>query len=87
MRIIKIEANELGGHDNQTIFNATVPVPEGWAIIPDDMEIPSTFPFVDLTVRDGIVTEMREGVMPPTPEPEYAPSTDEVLDALLGVTE
>ena len=86
MRLIEINALENGAHDNMTVFDA-IPVPEGWAIIPDDMEIPSTFPFVDLTVRDGIVTEMREGVMPPTPEPESAPSTDEVLDALLGVTE
>ena len=87
MRLIEITANELGGHDNMNIITGDAPELSGWAIIPDDMEIPSTFPFVDLTVRDGIVTEMREGVMPPTPEPEYAPSTDEVLDALLGVTE
>ena len=87
MRLIEITANELGGHDNMNIITGDAPELIEWAEIPDDMEIPSTFPFVDLTVRDGIVIEMREGVMPPTPEPEYAPSTDEVLDALLGVTE
>ena len=86
MRLIEINALENGAHDNFTTSDV-IPVPDGWAIIPDDMEIPSTFPFVDLTVRDGFVTEMREGVMPPTPEPEEQPTTDEILDALLGVTE
>lgn len=84
MRIIEIEANNLGGHRNQWT-EQKIEVPEGWAIIPDSLFIPHTFPFVELTVEDGIVTEMTEGTMPePTPTPSE-PTADDVLNALLGV--
>lgn len=88
MRIIEIEALENGAHRNQEGNLTHVPI--GWAIIPDDMEIPQTFPFVNMEVENGVVTKMTEGVVPdpiPTPEPEYEPSTDDVLNALLGVSE
>ena len=52
MKIIKIEPYENGAHSNQT-SNATFPVPDGYALIPDDMPIPETFPFVDIE-RDEI---------------------------------
>ena len=83
MRIIEIQINELGGHDNQTI-SENIPVPEGWAIIPEDMEIPETFPFVNIKVRDEYVTEMTAGVMPPPgpdPEPE-GDVWDDMADAI-----
>ena len=70
--IIKIEAYENGGHANQS----TTPkvIPEGWAVVPDNMEIPSTFPFVDIEVEGQRVTAMMAGVVPePEPEPEPAP--------------
>lgn len=90
-RIIKIEANEFGGHDNLTVFNDDdYPVLDGWAEIPEDFEVPSTFPFVDITVEDGVVTSMTAGVMPP-PEPEPEPEGDvwdELADAIRnGVNE
>lgn len=50
MRLIKIEPIENGGHQNQTI-NRLSNIPEGWAVIPDDMETPN-FPFGDITVED-----------------------------------
>lgn len=88
MRIIEIQANELGGHDNLTVYEGKYPVPEGWAIIPDEIEIPETFPFVDIAVEGGIVTSMTAGVMPePAPAPEPEPSAEDILNALLGVTE
>ena len=86
MRIIEIAANELGGHQNQFI-DAVIEVPEGWAVIPDDMAIPETFPFVRIVTKNGKVTSMVAGTMPepePVPEPETA---DDILDALLGVSE
>ena len=86
MRIIEIAALENGAHRNQAgnISN----VPEGWAIIPDDMEIPATFPFVNITVEGDTVTSMTEGVVPePAPEPEVEASDTEVLNVLLGVEE
>ena len=55
MRIIEINAFENGSHRNQT--GTFEQIPDGWAVIPDDMETPN-FPFGDITVKkiDGIVT-------------------------------
>ena len=74
MRIIEIVAQENGGHNNQFSIDP-IPVPEGWAIIPDDMEMPSSFPFVIIEYVDGVVTKMIEGEMPPPP-PEPEPERD-----------
>ena len=85
MRIIELAANELGGHQNQFI-DAVIEVPEGWAVIPDDMTIPETFPFVRITVRNGVVKSMVAGTMPPDPEPVTPqPTADDIINALLGV--
>lgn len=81
MKIIEIAALENGGHRNQFTSTA-IPVPEGWAIIPDDMEIPKTFPFVNITVLDEYVTSMTAGVMPP-PGPDPEPEGD-VWDDMAG---
>ena len=62
MKYIEIQANNNGGHRNQ--FGGVVPS-EGWAIIPEEMEIPSTFPFVNIEVDNGVVTSMIAGVVPP----------------------
>ena len=89
MKIIEINALENGAHRNQTV-NILPSIPEGWAVIPEDMEIPSTFPFVNIEVEDGVVTAMTEGVVPdpePIPEVEDEPTTAELLDTLLGVSE
>ena len=86
MRIIEIEVLSKGGHKNQTIDGVLYNIPQGWAVIPDDMEIPATFPFVNIEVENGIVTAMTEGIVPePEPIPEPEPTTDEILNALLGV--
>lgn len=88
MRLIEVNALENGAHDNMTVFD-TIPVPEGWAIIPDDMEIPETFPFVIIEYVDGVVTKMIAGEVPPepTPEPE-GDMWDELADAIRnGVNE
>ena len=74
MRIIEIVALSNGAHRNQT-WNAPVP-PEGYAVIPDDLETPN-FPFGDIEVEeiDGImtVTAWTPGVLPePEPEPILA---------------
>ena len=89
MQMIEIIALDNGAHRNQTYPGV---LPEGWAIIPFHMEIPDTFPFVDITVEevDGVMTvaSMTVGVVPePEPEPEREPSADEILNAMLGVME
>ena len=69
MRIIEIAPLENGAHRNQE-SDFIRAVPDGWAIIPYDMEIPATYPFVDIEVADGIVTAMTEGIVPePVPDP------------------
>ena len=76
MRIIEIAALENGAHDNQTI-NGVIPVPNGWAIIPDDM-VCENFPFGVVTVDKStppVVTTWSPLPMPdPEPVPEPVPS-------------
>jgi hypothetical protein len=89
MRIIEIEMLENGGHRNQN-SNYTF-VPEGWAVIPEDMETPN-FPFGNITVEeiDGVptVTQWEAGKFPePKPEPKTEPTTEELLNIILGVNE
>lgn len=79
MRIVEIVALSNGGHRNQNgKFNV---VPEGWAVIPDDLETPN-FPFGEVTVKkiEGVmtVTEWKAGTIPePDPLPE-TPKSDEL---------
>lgn len=88
--IIEIKALENGGHRNQTgeYFKT---IPDGWAKIPDDMETPN-FPFGEIEVeeKDGVmtVTKWTPCAVPevePMPDPE--PTTDDVLNTLLGVAD
>ncbi len=50
MKAIEIQALTNGAHRNYT-GNFTR-IPEGYAIIPDDMAVPDTFPFVDIEVTE-----------------------------------
>lgn len=61
MNLIKIVALLSGTHENRNSPWETT-VPDGWAIIPKNITIPKSFPFVDIKVEeiDGVqtVTEM-----------------------------
>ena len=93
MTIIKIEPHDNGGHDNQT-SSAPIPIPEGWAIIPEDMGTPETlenYPFGEVSVEtiDGVptVTSWTPLPMPepyPDPEPETGYTAEDMIAALLG---
>ena len=94
MRLIEIKALDNGAHNNQTI-NGVIPVPDGWAVIPDDMEC-ENFPFGEIEVEeiDGVmtVTNWVAGEIPepdPVPEPETEPDVyDEMAAAITeGVNE
>ena len=61
MNIIEINALINGAHRNQSGANV---LPEGWAIIPDDIIIPKSFPFVDIEVDGNIVTSMTARELP-----------------------
>lgn len=88
MKIIEIAALENGAHRNQELFGtAFTKIPEGWAVIPEDMEIPATYPFVNIEVSDGVVTSMTAGEVPePTSEPVLEPTAQERLEAQVAYT-
>lgn len=83
MKIIEIEPLENGAYRNQEFYGSFPPeVPQGWAVIPEDMTIPETFPFVNIEVEDGVVISMTAGVVPePEPLPEPPPTEMEQLRA------
>ena len=87
MRAVEIVALENGAHRNQ---QSSIPfdIPEGWAVIPSDMETPN-FPFGEVEVAeiDSVmtVTKWTSGEMPepePIPEPEQPESAADVWDEL-----
>lgn len=83
MRIIKIIGFPDGAHQNQT-YNSTT-VPDGWAVIPDSMAVPDTFPFVNITVDGQMVTSMTAGIVPePEPEPEPEPTAEDITLDLMA---
>lgn len=115
MHIINLTPLEDGVYNDHKADHITMP-PEGWAMIPDDMVLPSTFPRLGSIEAEEItypyevevevvneetgktevvkeqrertimtVTKMTEGTLPDIPEVEPEPSTEEILNALLGV--
>lgn len=88
MIIVEIAALENGAHRNQTmdaplaILDGCSIVPDGWALIPDDMKM-ENFPFVTLKAEevDGVmtVTSWTPGTIPePEPAPVLPPSNEEL---------
>lgn len=81
MQIIEIAPLDNGAHNNQTSDAITSP-PPGWAVVPDEMELPETFPFVDIEVTGNVVTKMTAGVVPkPEPAAEPEPTQLDRLEA------
>ena len=85
MRMIEIAAQENGAHRNQTTSRVEMNIPDGWAVVPEDMET-ENFPFGEITAEeiDGVmtVTGWTAGTIPePEPEP-YAPTIEERTAAL-----
>ena len=62
MRIIEIQSLKNGAHRNQE--SSITILPTGWAIIPENISIPNSFPFVDIEVEDNIVTNMTARIIP-----------------------
>lgn len=80
MRIIEIVAQENGAHRNQT--GSFSVIPDGWAVIPATVEIPSSFPFVDIEVKGKVVVGMTARDVPEVVE-EYIPTARDDADAML----
>ena len=71
MRIVEIASLDNGAHRNQTgTFSA---VPDGWAVIPDDMETPN-FPFGGIAVDNQTPPVVTSWTPLPIPEPEPDPA-------------
>ena len=85
MQLIKMEPLENGAHENRSTPWETT-VPEGWACIPEEMEVPESFPFVDIEAADvdGVptVTAMTAREVP-AEEPAEEPPTLEAQVAAL----
>ncbi len=86
MRIIKIEAEANNCHAYQTI-NYISTIPQGWAIVPEEMETPN-FPYGEIEVEEiyGVVTVTKwiAGVVPEVPKVEPEPTAEEMLNAMVG---
>ena len=86
MKIIEIECMNNGAHRNQT-SNAVIPVPSGWAILPDDMETPN-FPFGEVTVDETQTPPVVTSWTPlpiPEPDPEPTPSSPTTEDRVAAL--
>ena len=80
MRIIEIEPLSNGGHRNQTgEFNA---IPDGWAVIPEDMEV-NNFPFgnIETEVIDEVATVTKWEAIE-IPKSEDTPKTADKFEQL-----
>lgn len=94
---IRIEKNPDGGH----AFQFGGALENGWAVVPSDLKIPDSFPYVDIEVgsvtRPSIdggadivrmeVLSMTAGEIPEEVQQDLAPGADAVLNTLLGVNE
>ena len=50
-KMIEVTALPNGAHRNQTYHGV---LPDGWAVIPEDLAVPSTFPFVEVEVEEVV---------------------------------
>ena len=73
MKIIELSALSTGAHRNME-SSAWLAPPEGWAMIPEEMALPDTYPFVEVEAEeiDGVmtVTALTPGTVP---EPDLEP--------------
>lgn len=83
MRMVEINALQGGAHRNQTT-NGTVALPNGWAVIPEGMEL-ENFPFGEVTAKKvgGVmtVTGWVAGELPEIEPVEELPNEVEQLRA------
>ena len=88
MLIIEINSLENGSHRNQNINieGTELSVPDGWAVIPDGMSIPETFPFVNIVVDGQMVVGIEERPVPDVPEPIPTPSQLDRVEAQVTYT-
>ena len=81
MRIVEITALENGALRNQTTCGI-IPLPDGWAVIPEDMSL-ENFPFGEVTAEevDGVMT-VTGWVAGELPEVEEIPEQPDEVEQL-----
>lgn len=86
MIIIEINPLENGGHRNQGWDGQPSEIPEGWAKIPDNVEL-KNFPFGDVTAEeiDGMmtVTAWIPGEIPEHEDVTPEPTAQDDINAML----
>lgn len=91
MLIVKKSTNQNGTHDNQ-LCNFTLPqIPEGWAVVPPELEAQTLelLPWITLEMEDGAIVGVSDNAearaaaaAEPTPvEPEPAPTQLDRVEA------
>ena len=88
--ISKATFGEYSGHDIQTNSAwSENPYPDEYAVVPDEMvpDIMETRGFCDIVLsEDGTeVVEFTAREIPEIPEPESEPTTDDIINAMLGL--
>lgn len=95
MRLIEIKPLNNGAHRNQTIDVLSV-IPEGWAVVPDDMETPN-FPFGKITTKEinnvmtvtnwtaGSIPEAKENIEEPVSEIDRLRADIDYIAIMTGV--
>lgn len=86
MLIIELTPQSNGAHRNQA--GTFIRPPDGWAVVPPalEAEAQSYLPFIELTIEDGKIIGVAQGVIP-EPEPEPEPEPDELTQTQLAVAE
>lgn len=89
MLIVEIQPLENGARRNQKPSGDLRTIPAGWAVVPDSITVPETFPFVDIEVDGQTVISMTAGIVPEPelePEPTPAPTQIDRLESQITYT-
>lgn len=75
-----LSVDDHGKHN--TITGNNLMIYTGYALIPNGMALPTSFPYVDIEVQNKVVTKMTPLPVPePTPEPTPAPTQLDRIEA------
>ena len=86
MILVSILPVDAHGKHN-TITGNNLMIYPGYALIPNGMALPASFPYVDIEVRDKVVTKMTPLPVPdPTPEPTPEPTQLDRIEAQSAYT-
>lgn len=59
MKIIEIKPLENGAHNNSEADSFEI-IPDGWAVIPEFVEIPEIYPFVFIEMNNEEIVKLHE---------------------------